>query len=178
MSLPKEYFTLFGIPASFSPDLGHLKKQYYKLSRSHHPDYHTHLEKAKQDEILEQSGLINTAYKVLSDEYERTKYILQLYNILEDSANEPLSQSFLMEMMDINEGIFDLKMKFDQASYEKILSELDLLEKALQQQKEQLFSDFEVQPDNMATLLKIKDFYLKSKYLLRIRENLSTFAGL
>ncbi|MBK8349949.1 MAG: hypothetical protein IPL08_20925 [Saprospiraceae bacterium] len=55
---------------------------------------------------------------------------------------------------------------------------MDLLEKALQQQKEQLFSDFEVQPDNMATLLKIKDFYLKSKYLLRIRENLSTFAGL
>ncbi|MBK9736926.1 MAG: hypothetical protein IPO92_19020 [Saprospiraceae bacterium] len=42
MSLPKEYFTLFGIPASFSPDLGHLKKQYYKLSRSYHPDYHTH----------------------------------------------------------------------------------------------------------------------------------------
>jgi hypothetical protein len=53
---------------------------------------------------------------------------------------------------------------------------LDDLEKSLNIQFETNAEKFDNQDDRSGALENIKDYYLKSKYLLRIRENLSTFA--
>ena len=38
--------------------------------------------------------------------------------------------------------------------------------------------DFDNEKDIQQSLEKIKNYYLKSKYLLRIKENIATFASL
>lgn len=172
----RDFFELFGIDVTFRPDESMLKRTFYKLSRTYHPDHFTTESEEKQQEALLMSGIINTAYNVLNDENARMKYILERYHLLKGTENEALPQDFLMHMMDINEAIFDLQMAPDSKVLSKVLDELNTLENQLKSEADQWIDDFENQRDINSALENLKYYYLKSKYLLRIRENLSTFA--
>ena len=102
------HFDILEIPLSFRPDMNLLKKNFYRLSRNYHPDFYTLDSEEKQNEILIKSGQINEAYKILSDDNSRTKYILEHYQLMSEVDNLALDSSFLGEMMEINEAIFDL----------------------------------------------------------------------
>lgn len=171
-----DYFKLFDIPVSFKIDAEQLKKKFYKLSRQYHPDHFTMESSEKQDEMLELSGVLNMGYKVLGDENLRMKYILDRFDLLKGTENLPLPQSFLMQMMEINEQIFDLQMNPDPAVLQSVISEINHLDAQLKNEADQYINDFENQKDITSSLENIKDYFLKSKYLLRIRENISTFA--
>jgi len=62
-----EYYDVLGVDPSASS--GEIKKAYYKLARTHHPDKCPGDEKAK--EVFQR---ISDAYQVLSDEEQRAKY--------------------------------------------------------------------------------------------------------
>ena len=130
----KDYFTLFDIKVTFRPDLDALKRQFYKLSREFHPDHFTLESDEKQEEVMQISGFINTAYKVLSDDNARMKYILELNHLLKSTENEALPQSFLMTMMDINESIFDLQSANDAAALHKVTLDLEKIENELKKE--------------------------------------------
>ena len=174
----QNYFDLYGIPVSFKPDLSDLKSKYYTLSRTFHPDFFTLESTTKQEEMLIMSGLVNTAYKVLSDDRLRMRYILQLKDLLGKEENQILEPSFLMEMMEINETIFDLQTEFDTTTYDTVVSKIELVEDTLESEVSAHIDNFQQGLDIDLNLEKIRDYFLKSKYLLRIRENISTFAHL
>jgi molecular chaperone HscB len=170
------HFETLEIPVSFRPDKNLLKRNFYRLSREYHPDFYTLDSEEKKDEILTKSGQINTAYKILSDDSSRMKYILEHYQLLSDADNLAMDPLFLAEMMEINEAIFELEMDFDSNSFSKIKSMVDHIENELKLMLEKDIYDFENQINTRSSLEKIKEYYLKSKYLLRISENLATFA--
>lgn len=170
------YFELFDIPVSFRPDLTSLKKKYFALSRKYHPDYVAMKEDQAQQDALAMTGWINKAYATLSDTHLRTKYIIGLYGLLSEEDNQSMPQAFLMEMMDINESIMDLQMDFDASQYKKIMAQISLMEENLQHDMDRLAEQFEIDLHRLSVVKEIKDNYLKSKYLLRIRENVATFA--
>jgi molecular chaperone HscB len=170
------HFETLEIHLSFRPDKNLLKTNFYRLSREYHPDFYTLDSEEKKDEILTKSGQINTAYKILSDESSRMKYILEHYQLLSDADNLAMDPLFLAEMMEINEAIFELEMDFDSNSFSKIKSMVDRIENELKSMVEKDIHDFENQINTRSSLEKIKEYYLKSKYLLRISENLATFA--
>lgn len=170
------HFDILEIPLSFRPDMNLLKKNFYRLSRNYHPDFYTLDSEEKQNEILIKSGRINEAYKILSDDNSRTKYILEHYQLMSEVDNLALDSSFLGEMMEINEAIFDLQMDFDQNRLLKINEMVKSIESELKTKVENDIDDFENQINTIGSLENIKEYYLKSKYLLRISENLATFA--
>jgi len=172
------YFEFYGIPLSFQVDKTALKRQFYQLSRKYHPDFYTQESPEKQAEILELSTLNNKAYKTLSNFDLRMNYLLKLKNQLEEEGQNKLPQNFLMEMMDINERLMELEFDFDKENYLKVLQEIQL-------QEEQLLSPIQIYIDKYPSpekepeaLEKIKEYYLKKRYLLRIRKNLDKFASL
>jgi molecular chaperone HscB len=59
------YFELFGIPVQLKVEPGSLRAKYFELSRKYHPDHHAGVSPAVQAEVLEQSALLNKAYKTL-----------------------------------------------------------------------------------------------------------------
>jgi molecular chaperone HscB len=171
-----DYFELFDLKVSFNLDLDILKKRFYKLSREFHPDHFTMESIEKQAETLKMSGIINTAYKTLSDENSRMKYILERYGLINENQNDALPQDFLMQMMEINELAFEIQMSHDADQMYKLISTLDSIENKLKIQANTSIDDFENQQNIDKSLENLKYYFLKSKYLLRIRENLSTFA--
>lgn len=172
------YFEFMGLPVAFKIDEAALRKKYYANSRDIHPDYFSLSDEGQRAWALEQTTLNNEAWAVLSDADKRMAYVLRLKGKLTDDAkNETLPQDFLMEMMDINEAIMDLQMDFDRERYEKTLREVDELEKNLQDSVQNILENYSESTENDEDLEKVKIFFLKKKYFLRIRKNLFTFAS-
>ncbi|NJL76149.1 MAG: Fe-S protein assembly co-chaperone HscB [Saprospiraceae bacterium] len=165
------YFEFYDIPISLKIDEAQLKRTFYKNSKAYHPDFYTLSTEDEKAAMLEQSSLNNEAYKILSDFDMRMKYVLDLFHSLADEGKNTIPQDFLVDMMDINEGLMELEFEFDAAKFNTIIEELERLEKELYQDIAPIVEAF-----NPEKLEIVKKYYLKKKYLLRIRENLLTFA--
>lgn len=170
-----DYFELYGLPVSFNPDLKLVKQKFYELSKKYHPDFFINESEEKQQEVLELSTLNNKAFQMLNDSQKRIHYILSLKGLLEEGENYKLPQSFLMDMMDVNETLMDLQFDADPVKLADIKGEIDEIENKLNLEAETLaFSFDQHEPsEQQKTLLAIKDLYYRSKYLYRIRESLS-----
>lgn len=168
------YFEFYKIPLQFYLNESDLKKQYYNLSRTYHPDQHTLAEDHIQEDNLQKSSYNNEAYKVLQDFFLRLKYILSIKGIMqEDTRNESLPQDFLMEMMDINEEVMDLQMEDNATKKESLIAKVQSLEAELFSKIRTILIQFDGNPEGDHDLQSVKAFYLKRQYLLRIQENLN-----
>jgi molecular chaperone HscB len=172
------FFEFYDLPISFRIDESALKRLFYTRSRAYHPDYFTLESAEKQAEILELSTLNTQAYKTLSDFDKRMRYILELKGILAQEGKNQIPQDFLMEMMDINEAIMELEFDFDAANYRKVLNDVESIENELLTDINPILDNYSDTEGGAEKLEKIKKNYLKKRYLLRIRENLSKFAPL
>ena len=172
------YFEFYGIPISFKVDAGVLKKIFYANSKKYHPDFFTLESDEKQAEILELSTLNTEAYKTLSDFDKRMKYILDLKGVMAAEGENKLPQDFLMDMMDINEAIMELEFDFDETIYHKALTDAQHIENQIFKEVEPILDSYDEAVTPLSQLEVVKKFYLKKRYFLRIRENLSKFAPL
>lgn len=171
------YFEFFGLPISFQIDLAELQRRFYKNSRQYHPDFHTLDSEAEQEKMLELSTWNNQAWKNLSDPDWRIRYVLEIKGLLGDETNQPpLPQDFLMEMMDINEGLMELEFDFDAEKYTATQQAVKSLENELETDIRPVLAVWTEAEGTAQQLLQARDFYLKKRYLLRIRENLAKFA--
>ncbi len=172
------YFTFYDLPLSFTIDEAALKKKFYAFSRQYHPDFYTLESEEKQAEILELSTINTEAYKTLSNFDKRMKYVLDIKGVMGNEGDNKLPQGFLMDMMDINESLMDLQMDYDQNAHQKILNDIQTIENQLFESVKDIIENYRDEIPPQYDLEKVKDFYLKKRYFLRIRENLSKFAPL
>ena len=170
------YFELFEVPVSFFPDLAEIRKKYHQLSFKFHPDFHSVGSAYTENEVLEKSTEINEAYQTLLDHDKLLSYILDLYNALPQEGQAKVPQDFLLDMMDINESLMELELDFDPERYKQVLNALEMLEKELLAAIQPVLETYPNSPNPAADLRAVLEFFLKKRYLLRIRENLSKFA--
>jgi molecular chaperone HscB len=170
------YFELYDLPLSFHPDGALVKKKYYELSRQYHPDRFTQSAGAAMVEALHKSAQINDAFKTLRNPDETMAYILRLNNLLADEVLYNLPPDFLMEMMDLNEIVSELQPN-DTASLQIASTSLNEQLQQWEAEVRQLTSRFDAGEQTKELLLKIKDYYFRKKYLLRIKERIDKFAA-
>ena len=168
-----DYFEFYGLPVSFNPDPAKVKQQFYAFSKQYHPDFFINESEEKQAEVLEMSTVNNKAYQVLSDPLKRLHYILELKGKLTEGENYVLPQSFLMDMMDVNEALMDLQFDPDPVRLEQLKTEIDNIEKKLLDELTALTTAFDAASleTQEESLLTIKDLYYRNKYLYRLRES-------
>ena len=172
------YFVLYNIPETFNPDQALVKSKFYELSRRYHPDRFTQADDEQQAEALQQSAANNMAYKILGNADSLMAYILKINGLLDDEEKYALPPAFLMEMMDLNEMLEDYEadttnIALQQKAHNNIQEAFDELNKALQP----LCESYNQDTTQKNLLLKIKDYYFRKKYLLRIQERINTFAS-
>lgn len=170
------YFELFNIPVSLHVDSTLLKQRYYELSRQYHPDMHTLADMDAQADMLEKSAAVNKAFKVLGNAESLLHYVLQQKGLLEDGGEFQLPPAFLMEMMELNESLVELE--FDPAENEitTLKKQITTLENELYSEVKPIIDTYDDSLISAAALEKLKIFYFKRKYFLRIKERFSTFA--
>jgi molecular chaperone HscB len=166
------YFEFYKLPISFTLDLAALRKQFLTFSKAYHPDFHTSESEEKQAEILELSTVNNEAYKTLKDSDKRMKYILELKNLLGGQIKTSLPQSFLLEMMDINEQVMELQFDYNPDAYKAIETEVKEKEVVLLDSTQGILDQYNDATATTEQLEKIRDYYLENRYLLRLKENM------
>lgn len=171
------YFELYGQPESFHPGAAAVKSKYYELSRRYHPDRFVQAGDAERAEALRMAALNNDAWKTLTSPDATMAYILQLHGLLEDEEKYNLPPSFLMEMMDLNEVVSEYESdRENERMKEKVLQALADQTAAWESAVAPLTEKYDVGEGDNALLLRIKDYYFRKKYLLRIQQRINTFA--
>ena len=173
------YFEFYAVPESFDIDENLVKRKFYELSKTYHPDFYIAEPEEKQQEILELSTLNNKAYQVLSNPQKRLEYILHLHGHALEGEKYQLPQDFLMEMMEVNEALMELEMEPDEQVLASTLKQIEEIEADLKSDLSLLTTGFDTKDaaSKETLLLRIKDIYYRQKYLLRIRESLNKFAS-
>lgn len=169
-----DYFSFYDLPISFSPDEAFIKAKFYELSKKYHPDFFINEPSERQQEVLELSTLNNKAYQVLRDPQKRLQYILELKDQIYEGEQYVLPQSFLMDMMDINEALMELEFDPDPSRMQELKNKVSDVETELMKDLNGLTSRFDAleSSDDAELLAAIKDLYYRNKYLLRIKQSL------
>lgn len=170
------YFEFYDIPLNFLVDEPALRHIYYRNSKKYHPDFHTLSGEAQQAEMLQLSTLNNEAFQTLADPDRRIRYILELHGLLQNEGNPEMPRAFLLDMMDINEALMELEFDFDPARFEATSQAVQSLEDALYQEVKPILENYTPETGAPEDLKKVLEYFLKKRYLLRIKENLSKFA--
>jgi molecular chaperone HscB len=130
---PVDYFTFFGLPRKLNVDIAQLEREFYELSRKLHPDLSARADKREQEWSLEQSSLLNDAYRTLKDPIKRTEYLLRLEGVeLEEqskAATEKARSTGEIKKQvvppDLLEEVFELNMQLEELRAQKKLGEDD-----------------------------------------------------
>jgi molecular chaperone HscB len=130
---PVDYFTFFGLPPKLSLDFSALEKDFYTLSRRLHPDLSARASSREQEWSLEQSSLLNDAYRTLRDPIKRTEYLLHLEGIvLEEQSKSATEQARATGEVkkqivppDLLEEVFELNMQLEELRKNKSMGEGD-----------------------------------------------------
>ena len=155
------HFELFGLTVSFKTDKGKLALKYFELQKKYHPDFFAQATEQEQEQALEISSQLNKALKILKNEDETIKYVLQLKGLLEEEEKYQLPIAFLMEMMELNE-----KLSADSAQ------QINALETELYSEVQPIIENYDDTTASNTDLLKLKEFFYKKKYLQRILDRL------
>src|ERR1700746_640173 len=130
---PVDYFTFFGLPRKLNLDVAALEKDFYELSRKLHPDLNARAGSQEQEWSLQQSSLLNDAYRTLRDPIKRTEYLLKLEGVeLEEqskSATEKARATGEVKKQivppDLLEEVFELNMQLEELRMNKKMGDED-----------------------------------------------------
>ncbi len=131
--VPVDYFTFFGLPPKLNLDVAALEKSFYELSRRLHPDLNARAGSQEQAWSLEQSSLLNDAYRTLRDPIKRTEYLLHLEGVeLEEQSKSATEQARATGEIkkqivppDLLEEVFELNMQLEELRMNKKMGEDD-----------------------------------------------------
>jgi molecular chaperone HscB len=121
--VPVDYFTFFALPRKLNLDIALLEREFYELSRKLHPDLCARADKREQEWSLEQSSLLNDAYRTLKDPIKRTEYLLRLEGVeLEEQSKTATEKARTTGEIkkqvvppDLLEEVFELNMQLERA---------------------------------------------------------------
>lgn len=167
------YFELFDIPVQLKVDKSTLPVKYFELSRKYHPDFFISASEAEKAEALEKSALLNKAFKTFQNPDATIQYVLQLKGLLEEEEKYELPPDFLMEVMEINEGLMDTDEPVD---VNDLQLKIDGLQSEIYEPVKEIVESYQESAATEKELLQVKEYYYKKKYIDRIRQQLNGMA--
>jgi len=157
--VPADYFTFFGFPRKLHLDTAQLEKEFYALSRRLHPDVFAQAADQEREWSLEQSSLLNDAYRTLKDPIKRTQYLLKLEGVqLEEQSKKATEEARLTGQVkkqvvppDLLEEVFELNMHLEELKAQKqageddpaLLEEIGKAKLSLEEKDSALFRELE-----------------------------------
>jgi molecular chaperone HscB len=120
------YFELLALPESVELDRAALERAYQELQSRWHPDQFASADAATRTRALQQTSLLNDAYRMLRDPVTRAAHLLALRGLdperLEQNELEP---EFLSEQMAWREDLEESRAALDEAGLARLGTTVD-----------------------------------------------------
>jgi molecular chaperone HscB len=131
VAVGSDYFSVFDLPRKLNIDSAALQRRFYAKSRALHPDNFATASPEKQQWSLEQTSLLNDAFRALKDPIERTKYLVELEGVkLEeqsrnatDAARGNGAEKKQVVPPELLEEVFELNMQLQELKAAKQMGE-------------------------------------------------------
>jgi len=159
------YFELLDLPFTYSIDKGLLKRNFLMKSKEAHPDFFTQDSDEAQSNALDQSAKLNDAYQILNNDERRLNYILEQRGVVLKDEKHQLLNTFLMEMMDLNEAWMDAETEEEK---QKVIHQVKQIQNDIYEPLKATLETADINDIPPKKLLQIKEYYYKKKYLNRI----------
>ncbi|SFQ94588.1 molecular chaperone HscB [Enterobacter sp. kpr-6] len=118
-----DYFTLFGLSASYHLDTQALAARFQDLQRQYHPDRFASGTAAEQLAAVQHSANINQAWHTLRHPLTRAEYLLSLHGFdLASEQHTVRDTAFLMEQLELREELDDIEQEKDEARLEAFIA--------------------------------------------------------
>jgi molecular chaperone HscB len=106
----RDFFSFFGIEPQLALDPVSLQKRFYELSRQWHPDRFAAKSAAERQLALDNTALLNDAFRTLKQPVERAEYVLSLHGLAQDeAASKQVPPELLEEVFEMNMALDELK---------------------------------------------------------------------
>ena len=163
----RNYFELFELEVEFYLDSTVLASGYQKLQSEFHPDRFIDRSDQEKRIAMQATTFINEAYKTLSDEHARARYLLELKGVPFDVEKDTTQDmEFLMAQMSLREEIDEVD------SREEPLEYLDGLIQQSRTQKQDLIKQYLDHYQNGAWD-DAKEIVLKLQFFTRLHQQIS-----
>lgn len=188
-----DYFQRFGLPRHLTINLQDLERRFHELSRKFHPDLFQRGSEQEKAISLENSALLNTAYRTLRDPILRVEYLIRLEEGAVKDIPAKAPADLLEEILELQESLEEYKQvgktapeksadlrKTLLAEQKRIGSRKMVLEKDLFSlfeewdclQDQQLFKPDEQQAHRRSLLQRMKDLLSARAYLRTVLQDL------
>lgn len=102
----KNYFELFGLPATYDVDPADLASRYRELQKRFHPDRFASATESERRLAMQMTSQINAAHQALRDPVQRGRYLLGLLGVMTDEETDTrMDPAFLVEQMELREAL-------------------------------------------------------------------------
>jgi molecular chaperone HscB len=167
------YFEIFDIPIQLKVDKSDLPRRYFELNKKFHPDYYANATPAEQEQALNITASLNKAYRIFQNTDETIKYVLQLKGMLKEEEKYQLPPLFLMEVLEINEQLMDMKTNEQPELKENIQSSILRIQSSIYEPVKTIIEGYREGLTTEKELLQVKEYYYKKKYLDKINRELT-----
>jgi molecular chaperone HscB len=121
-----DYFTVFSLPRKLRVDMTTLERTFYRMSRKLHPDLYAQASPEERQWSLDQTSLLNDAYRTLKDPIARTEYLLRLEGVeIEAGRSEDGKPRDSRVPPDLLEEVFELNMQLEEMRMNRKMGEDD-----------------------------------------------------
>jgi molecular chaperone HscB len=117
-------FDVFGITPAARLDRSALRKRLLELQRLMHPDFHGQAGETLQGIAEHNTAELNAAFEVLRDEAKHASYLVEMLGGPSESDERQMPQAFLMEVMEWNETLEELKSELE-GDTSRVAAQLD-----------------------------------------------------
>jgi molecular chaperone HscB len=147
-------FALLGLEPSFDEPQG-LDDQFRALSRKLHPDRFARATPRERRYSLEQTTLLNDAYKTVKDPVRRAEHLLALRGI---KVEPKMSPEFLEQTLEDRERLLEAKMSG---------APLEPLAKGVREQRDRTLSQVRELVENGGDLAQAAELLARTRYYAR-----------
>ena len=139
-----DYFSVFDLPRRLALDEKELERAFYRRSREVHPDRFARASAEKQQWSLQQTSLLNDAYRALKEPIARTEYLLRLEGVtLSEDVRDADRQDKKNVPPELLAEVFELNMQLEEMRMNAAAGEDDpQLRADLEQAREQFEAQF------------------------------------
>ncbi len=171
MSSP-DFYQFLGIPRRLALDPKELETRFYALSRKLHPDLFARKSAAEQAKALDDSALLNDAFRTLRDPIKRAEYVLKAegFDIGEQSTKD-VPAELLEEVFELNMALEELRMGDDDAREQLQISRSTFLNMrdGLDAETQAKFAEWDAS-DEKSVLSEIRALLNRRKYVTNLIE--------
>jgi len=169
-----DYFSVMGLPRRLAIDARVLEPVFHALSRRFHPDVYRLASPRERMIALENSAVLNQAYRTLRDPFERAAYLADLELGRETAGREQAPRELFEAILEVQELLGE-HAGADAAGRERLRPELEARRAALREEQDaraaRLTSDLFPRWDageRGAVLTEIRGLLGERAYLARV----------